>query len=96
MISYGFLIATRSDLIHAVNFLNQFKNNPVKPLWIAEAWVIIYLKSTQDQGLIFKHDAKFLIALVNADCASDVNGRISYSCLTLTLHMPEMLYIGNK
>lgn len=62
-----------------MNFLSQFNNNPGEPQWTAAKRILGFLKDSQDQGFIYKHDAESIIAFVDADWASDVNDRKSYT-----------------
>ncbi|GBL60415.1 Retrovirus-related Pol polyprotein from transposon TNT 1-94 [Araneus ventricosus] len=72
-------ICTRPDICHSVSYLSQFNENPGMPHWTAAKRVLKYLKGTKNRGLTFRPTKKPLVGYADADWASDITNRKSYS-----------------
>ncbi|GBL78726.1 Retrovirus-related Pol polyprotein from transposon TNT 1-94 [Araneus ventricosus] len=72
-------ICTRPDICHTVSYLSQFNENPGMPHWTAAKRVLKYLKGTKNRGLTFRPTKKPLVGYADADWASDITDRKSYS-----------------
>ncbi|GBM98011.1 Retrovirus-related Pol polyprotein from transposon TNT 1-94 [Araneus ventricosus] len=72
-------ICTRPDICHTVSYLSQFNENPGMPHWTAAKRVLKYLKDTKNRGLTFRPTKKPLVGYADAEWASDITDRKSYS-----------------
>ncbi|GBN59582.1 Retrovirus-related Pol polyprotein from transposon TNT 1-94 [Araneus ventricosus] len=72
-------ICTRPDICHTVSYLSQFNENAGMPHWTAAKRVLKYLKGTKNRGLTFRPTKKPLVGYADADWASDITDRKSYS-----------------
>lgn len=79
-------VLTRPDIAFSVGFLSQFNNCFNQETWSYAKRILKYLKKTKDFGLTFKRDGnKELIGFVDADWASNVVDRKSYTGLCFLL-----------
>lgn len=78
-------VATRPDIAFAVSALSQFCNSYSRIHWTAAKRVLRYLKGTMDLGLVFRPDADPLRGYVDADWASCLDDRRSYTGFSFLL-----------
>lgn len=71
--------STRPDIAYTVSTLSQFNINPGKAHWLAAKRTLRYLRSTINDGLLFKQTNNPLIAFVDADWGNNIDDRISYT-----------------
>ena len=50
------MVCTRSDLSQAVSMVYRYMHDPENDHWKAVRWMLRYIKSTVDVGLIFEKD----------------------------------------
>lgn len=72
-------VATRPDIAHAVSALEQLNLCYGQTHWTAAKRVLRYLKGTMDLGLIFQRSGKKLTGYIDADWASCLVDRRSYT-----------------
>jgi hypothetical protein len=71
-------VATRPDLLYAVNVLSRFANNPGQAHWNAMKHTLAYLKDTLDYGISYRWDTSLRpYGYVDADYAGDKDGHRS-------------------
>ena len=54
--SYVCLVCTRPYLSQTVSMISRYIHDPGRGHWEAVRWILQYIKSTVDVGLIFKKD----------------------------------------
>lgn len=72
-------VSTRPDIAYTVNYLSQFNTNYDVEHWKAAKRVLRYLKGTNEYGLMYERTQLPLFGVVDADWASNVIDRRSYS-----------------
>lgn len=70
-------IATRPDIMYAVNALSCFNDNPKKSHWLSAKRVLRYLKGTSNIGLYFRDIGDNLTGYVDSDWGGDIDDRKS-------------------
>ena len=60
-------VSTRPDISHAESALSQYNTNYGMQHWVAAKRVLRYLKSTENEGLIFRKTEKNLVGYADAD-----------------------------
>ncbi|XP_051167218.1 uncharacterized protein LOC127285310 [Leptopilina boulardi] len=78
-------VATRSDLVYAVNHLNQFNNSHGTEHWLAAKRIHRYLRGTSDLGLKYQKTSKGLEGFVDADWGGCLDDRRSYTGFVFVL-----------
>ena len=73
------MVCTRPDIVHAVGVVSRFLKNPGKEHWEVVKWIFKYLRGTSKLCLSFGKGKPFLEGYINADMASDLDGRKSTS-----------------
>ena len=72
------MVCTRADIAYGVSLLSHYMINPRKGHWEALKWILRYLKSTADFGLIYQRK-QITIGLVegyvDSDYAKDLDER---------------------
>ena len=76
---------TRPDLAYAVAYMSQFCNNPTDEHWSGLKHILRYLQGTKDRKLCYKKTKMKAQFYSDADWASDVSDRKSYSGYTCIL-----------
>lgn len=74
------MVSTRPHDAFAMGKVSRYMSNPGKVHWKAMKWIMRYLKSTLDYGLLFDgllHNAKSLFDYVDADYGQDLEKSIS-------------------
>ncbi|KAH9698871.1 Integrase catalytic domain-containing protein [Citrus sinensis] len=74
------MVLTRPDLAHALSVVSKFMATPGKEHWKAVKWVLRYLKSTQQYGLVYGKSAGKIAGLcgyVDSNYAGDLDRRRS-------------------
>ena len=81
------MICTRPDLAYAVSVLSKYMANPGLDHWLAMKWVLKYVNSTVNYGLIYKYTSNHLVleGFVDSDFAGDRDRRRSTSAYMMTL-----------
>ena len=72
-------LATRPDILFAVTKLSQFSSNLGRTHWLQAKRVLRYLAATKDFSLVYGRGDNNLEIFSDADWASDVDDRHSYS-----------------
>lgn len=72
-------VTSRPDIAFAVSKLSQFNINPGKSHWIAAKRVLRYLKQTSNLGLYFRSTPDDIKGFVDANWASNVDDRKSFT-----------------
>ena len=78
-------VATRPDIAFSVSALSQFNTNYRQIHWSAAKRVLRYLKGTMNLGLVFESNNDLLKGYVDADWASCLNDRRSYTGFVFVL-----------
>ena len=78
-------VATRPDIAFAVSALSQFNTNYSQIHWSVAKRVLRYLKGTTNLGLVFESNNDALKDYVDADWASCLNDRRSYTGFVFVL-----------
>ena len=89
-------VATRPDIAHAVSALNQFNNAFGKIHWTAAKRVLRYLKGTADLGLLLSPLKNSLKVYFDADWASCLVDRRSYTGYTFRLSNGTISWDSSK
>ncbi|PON98661.1 hypothetical protein TorRG33x02_055610 [Trema orientale] len=71
------MVCTRPDIAHAVGVVSRYMSNLEKQYWEAVKWILRYLRGTSNMVLCFRKSNLGLQGYVDADMASDVDGRKS-------------------
>lgn len=74
------IVNSRPDVAFSVGFLGRFQQHPTSGRWEQAKRVLRYLRDTQEEKLIYRRENSSNIRLecyVDADWASDINGRKS-------------------
>ncbi|KAH9767170.1 hypothetical protein KPL71_011175 [Citrus sinensis] len=82
------MVLTRPDISHAVSIVSRFMANPGYEHWRAVQWIMRYLKSTMEFGLLYgglKQEGHKLVGYVDSDFAGDLDKRRSQTCFIFTL-----------
>jgi len=81
------MICTRPDLAYAVSVLSKYMANPGLDHWLAMKWVLKYVNSIVNYGLIYKYTSNHLVleGFVDSDFAGDRDRRRSTSAYMMTL-----------
>ena len=82
------MVCTRPDIALAMGKVSRYMSNPGKVHWEAVKWILRYLKSTKDYGLLFdglSSNAKSLLGYVDADYGQDLDKRKSTTGYVFTL-----------
>ena len=64
------MVCTRPDIALAMGKVSRYMSNPGKVHWEAVKWILRYLESTKDFGLLFDgqlNNAKSLMGYVDVD-----------------------------
>ena len=73
-------IATRPDITYAVSNVAKFYAKPTKQHWVAVKHIFLYLKGTQQYGLLYsKGDTSNCVGFSDADWGGDLDDRKSTS-----------------
>lgn len=72
-------VVSRPDIAYACSYLSQFNNKHTLEHWNAVKRVLRYLKGTVDQQLVYRKSQTELVGYVDADWASDVYNRKSFT-----------------
>ncbi|XP_071939841.1 secreted RxLR effector protein 161-like [Coffea arabica] len=68
------MVCTRPDISHAVRVVSRYMHDPGKEHWQAVKWILRYIQSTVDIGLIFEQDdSQHVVGFCNSDYASDLD-----------------------
>ncbi|OAE29640.1 hypothetical protein AXG93_1762s1210 [Marchantia polymorpha subsp. ruderalis] len=81
-------VCTRPDIAFAMGKVSSYMSNPWKVHWKTMKWIMRYLKSTLDYGLLFdglSDNAKSLFSYVEADYRQDLDKRRSTTGYVFTL-----------
>lgn len=89
-------MATRPDIAFSVSSLSQFNTCFDRTHWTAAKRVLRYLKNTMDVGLVFKTTEDSLKAYVDADWASNVSDRRSYTGFSFLLSAAPVSWDAKK
>lgn len=75
------MLGTRPDLSYSVNYLSRYQDVAKEEVWTYAKRILRYIKGTVDIGLYYKREKNAipLISFVDADWATDPNGRRSTS-----------------
>ncbi|GJZ18409.1 retrovirus-related pol polyprotein from transposon TNT 1-94 [Tanacetum coccineum] len=79
------MVCTRPDIAYAVSIVSRYLANPGKNHWEAVKWILKYLKSTANVGLVYGRDQGKHVdvdGFVDADYAKDPNKEAEYIALT--------------
>ncbi|RVW40297.1 Retrovirus-related Pol polyprotein from transposon RE1 [Vitis vinifera] len=76
--SLMYLTSTRPDIMHAINLISRYMENPTKVHLLAAKRIFRYLKGTVDFGILYKMGEKSsLIGFSYSDYAGDLDDRKS-------------------
>ncbi|XP_071580823.1 uncharacterized protein [Temnothorax nylanderi] len=89
-------LATWPDILYAVTKLLQFSSNPGRAHWLQANRVLRYLAATKDIGLEYSCGANEIEIFSDADWASDVDNRHSYSGMIVLLNGNPITWKSNK
>ena len=73
------MVCTRPDIAHIVGVVRRFLENPNKEHWEAVKWIFKYLRGTSKLCLSFGKGKSVLEGYIDANMASDLDGRKSTS-----------------
>lgn len=75
------MVCTRPDLAHAISVLSRYMSNPGREHWLAMKWLLRYIGSTTDIGLMYKKNGNQIDVegYVDSDYAGDRDSRKSTS-----------------
>ncbi|KAL5577269.1 hypothetical protein UlMin_018968 [Ulmus minor] len=81
------MICTRPDVAHGISLLSRFMSNPGREHWEGIKWLLRYLLSSSDVGLMFKSckEGAILKGYVDSDFAGDKDKRRSTTSYIFTL-----------
>lgn len=78
--SLMYLTSTRSDIMHAVNLISRYMENPAEVHLLAAKRIFRYLKGTTNFGILYKNGVKSsLLGYSDSDYAGDPDDRNSTS-----------------
>lgn len=78
--SLMYLTTTRPDIMHAVNLISRYMENPTEVHLLAAERIFHYLKGTADFGILYRSDEKSsLIGFSDSDYAGGLDDRKSTS-----------------
>lgn len=89
-------IATRPDILFAVNFLSRFNSNARDKHWTAAKTILKYLKNTAHLKITYKEGDRKLIAYSDADWAGDKADRKSVSGGCILFAQGPIVYHSRK
>lgn len=89
-------LATRPDILYAVTKLSQFSSNPGRAHWLQAKRVLRYLSATKDIGLVYNCGKNEIEIFSDADWASDIDDRHSYSGMIVLLNGNPITWKSNK
>lgn len=87
---------TRPDLAFPATFLSQFNSNPSIDHWNAMKHCMRYLQHTKDVELIYKRSGRGFKFYCDADWATDVTDRKSFSGNIITLSGGAISWMSRK
>ena len=73
------MLCMRPDLSHVVSMISRYMHDSDKGHWKVVRWILRYIKSTIDVGLVFEkddHGKQECTCYVNSDYAGDLNRRL--------------------
>ncbi|KAL5549510.1 hypothetical protein UlMin_004741 [Ulmus minor] len=81
------MICTRPDVAYGISLLSRFMSNPGREHWEGIKWLLRYLLSSSDVGLMFKSckEGAILKGYVDSDFAGDKDKRRSTTSYIFTL-----------
>ncbi|XP_062080853.1 secreted RxLR effector protein 161-like [Humulus lupulus] len=82
------MVSTRPDLTYAMSTLSQYMSNPGQEHWNGMKWLLRYLKSTQNHGLLFRKNGEKinLKGFVDSDYAANKDTRKSLTSFYFLLN----------
>ncbi|KAL5573432.1 hypothetical protein UlMin_023029 [Ulmus minor] len=82
------MVSTRPDISHTISILNKFMSNPRKENWVGMKWLLRYLKSSSNVGLIYKKRGKsiWLEGYADSDYGADRDMRRSITSYFFNLN----------
>lgn len=89
-------LATRPDILYAVTKLSQFSSNPGKTHWLQAKRVLRYLAATKNINLMYSRGTNEIEIFSDADWASDIDDRHSYSGMIVFLNENPIIWKSNK
>lgn len=89
-------LATRPDILFAVTKLSQFSSNPGRAHWLQAKRVLRYLAATKENDLVYHCGTNELEIFSDADWASDIDDRHSYSGMIIILNGNPIIWKSNK
>jgi len=89
-------LATRPDILFAVTKLSQFSSNPGSTHWLQAKRILRYLAATKDINLVYDCGTNEIEIFSDADWASDVDDRHSYSGMMILLNGNPITWKSNK
>ncbi|KAH9779747.1 hypothetical protein KPL71_007827 [Citrus sinensis] len=82
------MVCIRPDVAYGIGLVSRFMGNPGKEHWEAIKWLLRYLKSTEEYGVVFgqvNNASSKVLGYVNSDFAGDLDKRRSVTGLVFTL-----------
>ncbi|KAL5554637.1 hypothetical protein UlMin_042038 [Ulmus minor] len=81
------MICTRPDVAYEISLFSRFMSNPGREHWEGIKWLLRYLLSSSDVGLMFKSckEGSILKGYVDSDFAGDKDKRRSTTSYIFTL-----------
>jgi hypothetical protein len=82
------MVCTRPDISQAVGVVSRYMHDPGKGHWQAVKWILRYLRSTVDVGLVFEQDeslGRCIVGYCDSDYAGDLDKRRSTTGYLFTL-----------
>ena len=89
------MVYTKPDIAHVVGVVSRFMSRPGKQHWEAIKWILRYLKSLSNTCLCFTSASLKLQGYVDADFASNIDGRKSTTGFVFTLGGTAMSWALN-
>ena len=72
------MVCTRPDISQAVGVVSRYMHDPGKEHWQAVKWILRYIQSTVDVGLIFEQDdSQHVVGFCDSDYAGNLDKRRS-------------------
>jgi len=89
-------LATRPDILFAVTKLSQFSSNPGRTHWLQAKRILRYLAAMKGISLVYGCGANEIKIFSDADSASDVDDKHSYSSMMILLNGNPITWKSNK
>ena len=74
-----YLTNTTPDIVHLVNLISRFMNQPSKLHYAAAKRILHYLQGTKKLGILYKENGNNLVGFTNSDWAGSLDDRKSTS-----------------